>query len=183
MLRVVIDTSSLVSYVLTRGEIMRRVIELWQADAVTVISSPQTRAELADVLTRPAIVRLSTVPLNDFAAGLEQFSTHVPGVLSVAGACRDPKDDKFLACAIEGDAHYIVTSDRDLLDLRKYRTVAIVNPGQLLLAFELYELGAEEIATRFDREVLRDILATTPLEQGTEQRVDAGLALWREDAG
>lgn len=31
--------------------------------------------------------------------------------------CRDPKDDYLLACAVAGQAHYLVTGDRDLLAL------------------------------------------------------------------
>lgn len=175
MLRVVIDTSSLVSYVLTQGEVMRRLVAHWRAGTVTLLSSPATRAELASVLARPSIRRLATAPLEEFARGLERFSEHVPGELDVAGACRDPKDDKFLACAVEGHAHYLVSSDRDLLDMRTFREVAIVNPGQCLLAIELYPMTAEALAARFDRAVLRDIQATVPLEPDTATRVATAL--------
>jgi predicted nucleic acid-binding protein len=34
----------------------------------------------------------------------------------------DPDDDKFLACALEAHAEYVVTEDRkDLLSLKEYR--------------------------------------------------------------
>lgn len=49
MLRAVLDTSSLVSYILTRGEIMRRVIGHWRANHYVLLSSPQTRAAPAAV--------------------------------------------------------------------------------------------------------------------------------------
>jgi putative PIN family toxin of toxin-antitoxin system len=29
--------------------------------------------------------------------------------------CRDPKDDKVLELALNGEAHYIISGDRDLL--------------------------------------------------------------------
>ncbi|MBS1251834.1 MAG: hypothetical protein MAG451_00868 [Anaerolineales bacterium] len=138
MLRVVIDTSSLVSYVLTQGELMSRVVAQWRAGNYVLLSSPATRAEVAAVVTRPSIRQLAVALLDDLITGLERFSEHVPGNLDVAGACRDPKDDKFLACAVEGNAHYLVSSDNDLLDMRHFRDVAIVNPGQFLLALELY---------------------------------------------
>jgi putative PIN family toxin of toxin-antitoxin system len=185
VLRVVIDTSSLVSYVLTRGELMRRVVAHWRAGApstssgqsFTLLSSPATRAELAGVLARPAIRQLAVAPLDELAQGLERFSEHVPGGLGLSGACRDPKDDKFLACAVEGRAHYLVSSDRDLLDMRRYRDVAIVNPGQFLLALELYPMEAAAIAARFGRDVLADIQASVPLEPETAARVAEALAM------
>ena len=173
----VVDTSSLVSYVLTRGELMRRVVAHWRAGTFTLLSSPATRAELAGVLARPSIQRLATAPLDELVRGLERFSEHVPGFLDLSGACRDPKDDRFLACAVEGKAHYLVSSDRDLLDMRYYRDVAIVNPGQFLLALELYPMSVEALAARFDRDVLVDIQATVPLEPGTAARVKKALTV------
>jgi len=177
MLRVVIDTSSLVSYVLTQGELMSRIVAHWRAGTFTLLSSPATRAELADALARPAIRQLATAPLDELVRGLERFSEHVPGDLDLSGACRDPKDDKFLACAVEGEAHYLVSSDYDLLDVRRYRDVAIVNPGQFLLALELYPMEARALAARFGHDVLADIQATVPLEPDTAARVAEALTI------
>jgi len=81
------------------------------------------------VLARPVIQHLATAPLDELVRGLERFSKNVSGALDLSGACRDPKDDKSLACAVEGRAHYLVSSDRDLLNMRCYRDVAIVSPG------------------------------------------------------
>jgi putative PIN family toxin of toxin-antitoxin system len=179
VLRVVIDTSSLVSYVLTRGELMRRVVAHWRAGTFTLLSSPATRVELAGVLARPAIQRLAVAPLDELTRGLERFSEHVQGTLDHSGACRDPKDDKFLACAVEGQAHYLLSSDRDLLDMRRYQDVAIVNPGQFLLALELYQLEAGEMAERFGHEVLTDIHTAIPLEPKTAARLAKALTMPR----
>ena len=186
MLRVVIDTSSLVSYVLTQGQLMRRVVAHWRAGTFTLLSSPATRAELADVLARPAIRQLAAAPLDELERGLKRFSEHVPGLVHLSGACRDPKacgepsrtNDKFLSCAVEGGAHYLVSSDYDLLDMHYYQNVAIVNPGQFLLALELYSMEARALATRFGRDVLADIQATVPLEPGTAARVAEALTMF-----
>jgi hypothetical protein len=108
--------------------------------------------------------------------GVERFSQHVPGDLDLSGACRDPKDDKFLACAVEGKAHYLVSSDRDLLEMRRYCDVAIVNPGQFLLALELDQMDARALAARFAPDVLADIRATVSLEPEAAARVAEALA-------
>lgn len=177
MLRVVIDTSPLLNYVLTRGELMRRVVAHWRAGTFTLLSSPATRAELAGVLARPAIRQLAVAPLDELVQGPERFSEHVPGGLDLSNVCRDPKDDKFLACAAEGRAHYLVSSDHEMLDMCSYRDVAIVNPGQFLLTLELYSMEAAAMATRFGRNVLADIQATVPLEPETAARVAGALAM------
>ena len=70
---------------------MRRVVVHWRTGTFTMLSSSTTRAELADVLARPAIRQLAVAPLDELVRGLERFSEHVPGVLDLAGACRDSK--------------------------------------------------------------------------------------------
>jgi putative PIN family toxin of toxin-antitoxin system len=180
MLRVAIDTSCLVSYALTRGKLMRQVIAGWREGAFAMLSSPATRAELASVLARPSIRRMAAVPLDELSTGLARFTEHVPGKLEVVGACRDPKDDKFIACAVEGEAHYLLTGDRDLLILRTYREVAIVTPGQFVLALELYPLTVEALTARFGREVLAEIKKNVPLERETAARLREALCILDE---
>jgi len=46
---------------------------------------------------------------------------------------RDLKDDRYLACALGAGAKFIVTSDRDLLDLEKPFGVQILTPIKFLL--------------------------------------------------
>lgn len=46
---------------------------------------------------------------------------------------KDPDDDKFLAAAAGGLAHYLVTGDiKDLLGLGEYKGTRIVSPDQFL---------------------------------------------------
>ena len=40
--------------------------------------------------------------------------------------CRDPKDDKFINCAIDAKAVYIVSGDNDLLTLKNFADIEIV---------------------------------------------------------
>lgn len=176
MLRVVIDTSSLVSYALTHGDLMRRVIAYWREEWFSVLSSPSTRDELKGVLSRPLIRRLAVMPLDELVGGVERYTLTVPGNLALSGICRDPKDDKFLACAVEGGAQYIVSSDRDLLEMRIYQGVGILNPGQFLLALELDSMQAGEMARKYGFAKLDGIQRALPLEPETAARLAVALA-------
>ena len=40
--------------------------------------------------------------------------------------CRDPDDDKFISCAVDGKAIVIVSGDKDLLVIGKYEDVVIM---------------------------------------------------------
>jgi uncharacterized protein len=47
-------------------------------------------------------------------------------------ACRDPRDDKFLHAALNGEAEAIVTGDQDLLVLDPFHGVRILSPAAFL---------------------------------------------------
>lgn len=53
--------------------------------------------------------------------------------------CRDPDDDKFLACAVATNADCIVTGDRDLLVLRDEVPCPILTPREFLAELRLDE--------------------------------------------
>ena len=42
-------------------------------------------------------------------------------------ACRDPKDDKFLELAVNGQAEYLITGDKDLLVLHPFKETKILS--------------------------------------------------------
>lgn len=44
----------------------------------------------------------------------------------------DPDDDKVIECAIMGNAAYIVSGDKHLLELKKYEGIAIVRANEFL---------------------------------------------------
>jgi len=50
----------------------------------------------------------------------------------IKGVCRDPGDDKYIECALAAGADYIISGDRDLLDIKEYGGVKIVNARDYL---------------------------------------------------
>jgi putative PIN family toxin of toxin-antitoxin system len=44
----------------------------------------------------------------------------------ITGVCRDLSDEKYIECALAAGADYIISGDRDLLDLKEYGGVKIV---------------------------------------------------------
>ena len=57
-------------------------------------------------------------------------------VKPITPVCRDPDDDRILACASEAHAEYIVTGDEDLLVLKRYGAIHIVKPRDFESLFE-----------------------------------------------
>jgi len=175
MLRVVIDTSSLISYALTEGDIMVKIIEAWELEEILLIFSPETHSELLEVLGRPYIAAKSGRARKWLLGQIEKHTFFVRGLISAAGICRDSKDDKFLACAVEGQAHYLVSSDKDLLDLGQYEGVCILNPGQFLITLRLAKMTATEMKSSFSQEALVAIRENVCLEPETAVKLTSAI--------
>ena len=130
-LRVVADTNALVSRLLLSqsapAQAVRKAI-----DEAQLLASEATLDELASVLSRPKFDRYVTIAERQaFLERLIRIVEIVPIVHTVR-ACRDPRDDKFLEVAVNGEGGVIITGDRDLLILNPYRDIAILTPAEYL---------------------------------------------------
>jgi putative PIN family toxin of toxin-antitoxin system len=129
--RFVADTGVLVSRLFFRRSVPAQAIRLAMSTDQLIVSS-ETVLELEDVLCRPKFDRyLSFHDRLLFLHALTRAAVIIRNVAPVT-ACRDPKDDKFLALALAGSAKTILTGDNDLLALHPFRGIDILNPRQYL---------------------------------------------------
>ena len=103
----------------------------------TLFVSPATLDELEGVLLRPKFdAYASPTERAEFFARYSQETTLLtPDAQSdqmAQGACRDPKDCKFLALAMACNAGVLVSSDDDLLTLKHWQGTQIVTPAAFL---------------------------------------------------
>lgn len=49
---------------------------------------------------------------------------------------KDPDDNKILECAVESNAHFIVTGDKHLLELVTYNNINIITPAAFINIFK-----------------------------------------------
>ena len=64
--------------------------------------------------------------------GLDSFLTSLEFILpeTKVAVCRDPDDDKFIGCAIDADALYIVSGDKDLLTLGSFGEIQMITAAE-----------------------------------------------------
>jgi putative PIN family toxin of toxin-antitoxin system len=97
-----------------------------------VLLSQELLEELAAVLGRQKFDRfVSREQRDEFLETFVERAILVDVVENVQ-ECRDPKDDKILELALNGEAEYIISGDRDLLVLNPFRDVKIVTPEEFL---------------------------------------------------
>ncbi len=126
--RIVVDTNVFISRLMAEDSIPAQAFRIVENHHV-LLTSYAVMEELAEVLSRPKILTYIT---DDRAAGflarLHNVSQFVPIIHHIPPACRDPRDDKFLELSVNGDAHCIITGDRDLLELNPFRGISILTP-------------------------------------------------------
>ncbi|MER3447931.1 MAG: hypothetical protein C4291_14370 [Candidatus Dadabacteria bacterium] len=76
-------------------------------------------------------------------SGFRAFSIQVDPITRFAVVCNNPDDDKFLECAVAGNANVIVSGDRHFLALGSYQGIHILQPASFLRLFGLWESGEE----------------------------------------
>ncbi len=127
-LRVVIDTNVLVSALVFGGK-PRAVVELL-ADSIIVVISQEIVTELRRIIHSKFpnfaedLLRLEKLLERD-AHLVELGSVQVT-------TSRDPDDDKFIETAVAGNCQYIISGDKDLLDIGLYKDIQIVKPAAFL---------------------------------------------------
>lgn len=130
-LRFVADTNVLISRLVFRNSVPAQAVR--RATSVgDLLVSLETLEELESVLFRPKFdVYLKPSERLAFFDTLRHTALFIESVAPVS-ACRDPKDDKFLALAVTGQAEFILSGDQDLLLLHPFRGIDIFNPRQYL---------------------------------------------------
>lgn len=144
MLRVVLDTSVLVSTVLLPDGVPAQVFNAWRAQSYSLFTTPAILKELVQTLGYPRIRRrydITDRKVDEMVAVLRELAIFVPGLADASeSGVRDPSDLMILSTCIEARAHVLVSSDKDLLVLGAYRDTEIVTPRQFLDIF----LGPDE---------------------------------------
>lgn len=108
------------SALLKPGSNPARIIELAREGALTLLISKPIVEELRRVLSYPKVQRIhgrSAKGIGLFLRRLRKIAVMTPAALSITAVPDDPTDNKYLVCAVEGRADYIVSGDRHLREL------------------------------------------------------------------
>ena len=128
-MKIVVDTNVFVSGVFFGGK-PQKVLEAIVDGEISGLCSIEILREYREIVQRmieKKSGRLNPGFLSPFYAKLEFVEVTTP-----VNVCRDSDDDKFLACAIDGAAYYVVSGDSDLLSLGEFRGVKIVTASEFL---------------------------------------------------
>ncbi len=131
MSRVVLDTNILVSALLLKGR-LNKLVDLWKTGIIHPVLSRETFSELIAVLSYPKFDLSDNEIKTIIEDEILPFFTVTEMKEKVSGVCRDPDDDIFLTAACNAQASLIVTGDKDLLELKNFKSVRIVTAREYL---------------------------------------------------
>lgn len=135
MLRVVLDANIFVSSFIqpegTPGQIIQSFL---RAGAFELVLTEAIIDEVLEALSYPKVRKASRSKIDPalWFEDIVVLAHWVVGDIELGRVTKDPDDDKYLACAVEGRAEFLVTGDADLLQLREYEGIQIVTPRAFL---------------------------------------------------
>lgn len=132
--RIVLDTNVLISAILFKGK-PRRVLDLVISGSVECTLSTVIVDELKDVLQCPKFGFSAEVCFH-IIEKLHGACDIISPSVSVDVIRSDPDDNRILECAVEAQAHSIVSGDPHLLDLGKFEKIRILSPADYLKEFK-----------------------------------------------
>lgn len=143
MINAVFDTNICLQSFLSRNGPAFECVERVCGNDVRLFLTLEILDEFLNVITRPQILKKYPILTNTQTAkilrALVANAVFVPYVKSRFELSRDIDDEKFINLALDVEADFWVTRDRDLLDLRrdsefisKFTTLKIVNPVEFL---------------------------------------------------
>jgi putative PIN family toxin of toxin-antitoxin system len=139
-MRIVLDANVLVSALISVKGTPARLLAYWQEGKFDVVVSPAMLQELERVLHYPRLQQQHHLPeeeIQRFLRFLRAQAIEVDPSEEIAIVERDPTDNRYLECALAGDAQYIVSGDGHLLGLKEYRGIRILTPMEFVTLLKL----------------------------------------------
>ena len=132
-MKAVFDTNVFIAAFVTSG-VCAKILFRARRGQFQLIGSPFILNEFEQVLIKKfSVTRSEARDASRLIA--EAMRAVVDPAETVTGVCRDPDDDAILACALAGEADYLITGDADLLALKNFKGVQILSPRNFELLF------------------------------------------------
>ena len=129
--RIIIDTNLWISFLITKD--FTKFDEIIFSRQGILIFSQELLDEFLEVARRPKFRRFfSSADIEEILETIDEYADFVK-IETQIEACRDPKDNFLLSLSVDGHADFLLTGDKDLLDLAKFGETTIVTIADFLL--------------------------------------------------
>jgi putative PIN family toxin of toxin-antitoxin system len=131
--RIVVDTNIMVGAIMKPTGASNKILDMWIQGRLTLLVTERILDEYRTILSQKW---LKPDRVRELSRHMSEFAEVVDPKERVYEIKDDPSDNRFLECAAEGEADYIISSDQHLLALKRFRRTEIVRPTQFLKRVE-----------------------------------------------
>jgi putative PIN family toxin of toxin-antitoxin system len=122
-MKIVVDTNVVISGIFFGGN-PRKIVEAVAAGSIDAYATTEIIDEytgIIDSMIERKQGRINQSILSPLFSAMKiiEAGTNID-------VCRDPDDNKFIECAVDAKALYIVSGDNDLLDIKEYDGIRII---------------------------------------------------------
>lgn len=122
-MKIVIDTNVVISGIFFGG-FPRKILEAVVNNKVDAYANTKIIKEYSDIVKEMIVDKGGKLDENIISPFIEKLNLVKP--VSKIKISRDKDDDKFIECAIDSKALYIVSGDKDLLDIVEFQNISII---------------------------------------------------------
>ena len=129
-LRAVVDTNLFISGLFSQGSLSAQLQDLWIKQEFELVTSVEILKEVSRVLHYPRIqqrFKPKEQTLRRFFRLVYRKALITKDLYQTDRITADPADNKFLACALEAKADFIVSRDPHLRNLKEFHGIQIVD--------------------------------------------------------
>lgn len=124
-MRIVIDTNVWISFLL--GKSFQNIFDLIEKYKLDVYTSQEQILEIIETIKKPKLSKyLEKEDINNLIF-LFNYNFKFVEISNDLRYLRDPKDDYLLEVAIISESKYLITGDKDFLDLRNYKDIEFIS--------------------------------------------------------
>lgn len=122
--KIIIDTNLWISFLITKN--FRKLDNRIKTRTIRIVFSLELIEELLMVINRPKFKKYFIK--SDIEKLIDLFDVYgeIFDVKSNVDLCRDKKDNFLLALAKDSQANYLITGDKDLLELKTFEATKII---------------------------------------------------------
>jgi uncharacterized protein len=122
-MKIVVDTNVVISGVFFGGfprKILRAIVD----KKIVACATTKIIEEYEEIVVEMIDRKQGSLNHNLLTPLVNAMEIIIP--ISNVKKCRDPDDDKFLSCAKDANAIYIISGDKDLLVLQQFENIKII---------------------------------------------------------
>ena len=122
--RIIIDSNIWISFLI--GKNLRGLQNHIDSQNIKIITCNEQLIELSNVFKKPKLKKYFTKEqISEFFELLDESSDYIV-ISTQTDICRDPKDNYLVSLALDSRANFLITGDKDLLELNKIGETIVV---------------------------------------------------------